>query len=134
MLGAAALGELTGSGGALVAAVGAGLQLLGGAVLYLHGVAPVSERMREATRMLRGSAEGGGNLSQRLPRASGDSDETTVMAQWTNSFIDNLEQIIRVVVRSASHDSAICASSSATAISSSRPDRVKACRTSSADG
>ena len=98
-LGAAALGELTGSGGALVAAVGAGLQLLGGAVLYLHGVAPVSERMREATRMLRGSAEGGGNLSQRLPRASGDSDETTVMAQWTNSFIDNLEQIIRVVVR-----------------------------------
>ncbi len=100
-LGAAALGELSGIGGTLVAAVGAGLQLLGGAVLYLRGVAPVSERMREATRMLRGSAEGGGNLSQRLPRASGASDETTVMAQWTNSFIDNLEQIIRVVVRTA---------------------------------
>jgi methyl-accepting chemotaxis protein len=50
-------------------------------------------------RTLNSLAEGGGNLSQRLPRSERRGDETTVMAQWINSFIDNLEQIIHGVIR-----------------------------------
>ena len=96
--GAASAAAFAGWGGETVAASGFGLQCLGAMLLQARGIGPVSQRMREATRMLRGSAEGGGNLTQRLPRASQEIDETTVLAQWVNSFIDNLEQIIRLVL------------------------------------
>ncbi|HEY9192189.1 MAG TPA: methyl-accepting chemotaxis protein, partial [Methyloversatilis sp.] len=95
------LTQLAGLSGALTAGVGLALQLAGGVILQRCGCRPVSARLREATHVLRSTAEGGGNLSQRLPRESGRIDETTVLGQWANSFIDNLEQMIRLVGRTS---------------------------------
>jgi len=74
------------------------LFLLGGAwIFYIASARPLRGRLRETSRLLRGIAEGGGNLTQRLPRKE-RSDETSFMANFVNSFIDNLEQIVRRVV------------------------------------
>jgi len=74
------------------------LFLLGGAwIFYFASARPLRGRLRETSRLLRGIAEGGGNLTQRLPRKE-RSDETSFMANFVNSFIDNLEQIVRRVV------------------------------------
>jgi len=100
--GAIMLAELFGLDVGLALGVGCLLQL-GGAFLFQQlGCKPISARLREATRILRSTAEGGGNLSQRLPRASAKIDEASVLAQWTNSFIDNLEQVIHLVVKTSS--------------------------------
>ena len=95
------LAEWSGFSGGAAALVGLGMQLLGGVFFQHLGSRPVSERLREATRILRSTAEGGGNLSQRLPRATRHIDEATVLAQWTNSFIDNIEQLIHLVARTS---------------------------------
>jgi methyl-accepting chemotaxis protein len=89
-----ALGRIWGLGLSLVST------FIGAAVFYYGGAIPLRDRLRSTSRMLRGIAEGGGNLTQRLPRKD-QSDETSIMAQWVNSFIDNLEQIVRRVVRTS---------------------------------
>jgi methyl-accepting chemotaxis protein len=94
---AAALSQLAALAEAPALVIGVLLQVAGAFVLQRSGCRPISERLREATEIIRNSAEGGGNLSQRLPRASERIDETTELAQWTNSFIDNLEQTLHVV-------------------------------------
>ena len=101
--GIAELGSrLLGLSGAGAASLGFLMQLVGAFLFYYLGGLPVSQRLREATRILRSTAEGGGNLSQRLPRATEKIDEATVLAQWTNSFIDNLEQMIHGVAKTTS--------------------------------
>ena len=81
--------------------LGLGLNLLGliigGTIFYTVGAIPLRTRLRETTRVLRGMAEGEGDLTQRLPKKE-RIDEASFMGQWVNSFIDNLEQIIRRVV------------------------------------
>ena len=73
--------------------------VLGGAFLFKHlGAAALSHRLRDTSRVLRTIAEGGGNLAERLPRPEGRGDEATVIAQWINSLIDNLEQLIGRVI------------------------------------
>ena len=69
----------------------------GGVIFYNAGAIPLRKRLRETTRVLRGMAEGDGDLTQRLPKKE-RIDEASFMGQWMNSFIDNLEQIIRRVV------------------------------------
>ena len=54
-------------------------------------------RLSQTNQVLTDIAEGGGNLTQRLPRG-GRVDEASVMSGFVNSFIDNLEQILRRVV------------------------------------
>ena len=71
--------------------------ITGGAIFYTAGAIPLRKRLRETTRILRGMAEGDGDLTQRLPKKE-RIDEASFMGQWVNSFIDNLEQIIRRVV------------------------------------
>jgi len=88
--------------GAVPAMLTGCLLQMGGALFFEYfGCRPISDRLREATRILRSTAEGGGNLAQRLPRSNGRVDEATVLAQWTNSFIDNLEQMIHVVAKTS---------------------------------
>jgi len=75
--------------------------LLGGvSIFYYLAARPLSTRLRGTSRLLRGIAEGGGNLTQRLPRKD-RTDETSFLANFVNSFIDNLEQIVRRVVRTS---------------------------------
>lgn len=79
------------------------LQLLASALLYRVAVLPISTRLRNATRILRRAAEGVDSLSKRLPRESTGIDETTVLAQWTNSLLDNFDQMIQNVA-TTSHE------------------------------
>lgn len=98
---ACALAALAGLSPAFAWALGLLLLVSCVPILQRAGCQPISERLREATAILRGTAEGGGNLSQRLPRESARIDEAAVLAQWTNSFIDNLEQTLRLVERTS---------------------------------
>ena len=71
--------------------------ITGGIIFYTVGAVPLRKRLRETTRVLRSMAEGDGDLTQRLPKKE-RIDEASFMGQWVNSFIDNLEQIIRRVI------------------------------------
>jgi methyl-accepting chemotaxis protein len=71
---------------------------LGATVFYRFGTSPVVSRMREMGRMLRSIAEGGGNLAQRIPRGQDVVDEPAMVAQWVNSFIDNLDGTVGRVI------------------------------------
>jgi methyl-accepting chemotaxis protein len=74
--------------------------LLGGVLFHRIGIAPMARRLHQMSHVLRSIAEGGGDLSQRLPPAQAhQNDELSVLSQWTNSFIDNLEQIVRRVMQ-----------------------------------
>jgi len=95
------LQESLGLSGLSARLVEIGLIIGGGFFFNRLGMRPLSQRLRKSSGVLRSIAEGGGDLSQRLPEAASGSDETTVMAQWINSFIDNLEQIIRRVIQTS---------------------------------
>ncbi|HTH93742.1 MAG TPA: methyl-accepting chemotaxis protein [Rhodocyclaceae bacterium] len=71
--------------------------VVGGIIFYTAGAVPLRIRLRETTRVLRSMAEGDGDLTQRLPKKE-RIDEASFMGQWMNSFIDNLEFIIRRIV------------------------------------
>ena len=93
--------EVLGLGGVAANLADLGLLVAGGWLFRHFGLGPLSQSLRKNSRVLRSIAEGGGDLSQRLPRPESGSDEITLMSQWTNSFIDNLEQIIRRVIQTS---------------------------------
>ncbi|BBL70211.1 methyl-accepting chemotaxis protein [Methylogaea oryzae] len=78
-----------------------GLLLAGGAVFYRRGLNPMTQRLRIMARVIRSLAEGGGNLAQRFERTEAAVDEPSVMAQWVNSFIDNLDGTVSRVILAA---------------------------------
>jgi methyl-accepting chemotaxis protein len=76
------------------------LLLSAGALLfYRFGLSPMTERLRLMVRVIRGLAEGGGNLAQRLDRNHVLIDEPAVMSQWVNSFIDTLDGTVSRVIQ-----------------------------------
>ncbi len=85
--------------------VGASL-MLGAPLFSLFTGAPLAQRLSATSAVLSNIAEGGGNLTQRLPRGS-TQDEVAVITSFINSFIDNLEQILQRVVRSAQEIQAV---------------------------
>ncbi|HEX8964579.1 MAG TPA: methyl-accepting chemotaxis protein [Rhodocyclaceae bacterium] len=93
--------ELLGLRGPAAHALGLVAVVGGGIAFHRLGLRPLAQRLRATNGVLRSIAEGGGDLSQRLPEAGSGSDETTITSQWINSFIDNLEQIIGRVVRTS---------------------------------
>ncbi|TAJ81220.1 MAG: methyl-accepting chemotaxis protein [Gallionellaceae bacterium] len=72
---------------------------LGAALFYRFGLSPMTERLRLMVRVIRGLAEGGGNLAQRLDRNHALIDEPAVMSQWVNSFIDTLDGTVSRVIQ-----------------------------------
>jgi methyl-accepting chemotaxis protein len=81
------------------------LLALGAMIFYRFASNPMVSRVRETARMIRSIAEGGGNLSQRIKRGQKIADEQMMMAQWVNSFIDNLDGTVgRVVLGIAEMD------------------------------
>lgn len=74
------------------------LLIVGSLLYYRIGLKPVTERLRLMARLIRNLAEGGGNLSQRFERSAAAVDEPSVMAQWVNSFIDNLDGTVGRVI------------------------------------
>jgi methyl-accepting chemotaxis protein len=95
----AAVALVPGVGTATVLALSLGLTVAGAWVFHVFGASRLGHRLRQASGILRGIAEGGGDLRQRLPLDSAHMDEATETAQWVNSFIDNLEQIVRRVIK-----------------------------------
>lgn len=85
----------------LCASVSLALALLGALAFHRFGCIPLSRRLRHTTQVLQGIAEGGGDLSQRLPIDNVRADETSEMGLWMNSFIDTLDQIMGRIVRTA---------------------------------
>jgi methyl-accepting chemotaxis protein len=81
------------------ALVNVGLLGLGAILFYRYALKPMTERLRLMARMIRGLAEGGGNLSQRLDRNHVAIDEPAVMSQWVNSFIDTLDGTVGRVIQ-----------------------------------
>ncbi|MDD2701225.1 MAG: methyl-accepting chemotaxis protein [Sideroxydans sp.] len=71
---------------------------VGAALFYRFGTRPVVTRVRDMGRMIRSIAEGGGNLAQRVPREQNIVDEPAMVAQWVNSFIDNLDGTVGRVI------------------------------------
>lgn len=61
----------------------------------------VSRQLREMTQVIQTLAEGDGNLKQRLDTSRFKPDESGDMGRWINSFIDNLEGIIRDMVHAS---------------------------------
>lgn len=82
-------------------AIALGMHTLGAFFFLTFGTRKLTNRFREMIRMVRTIAEGGGDLRQRLDRGHVHTDELTVMAQWFNSFIDNLEAIVSRVIHTA---------------------------------
>ncbi len=76
------------------------LLALGALIFYHSGTRPLAARVRKTARMIRSIAEGGGNLSQRVERERHTMDEQTMMAQWVNSFIDNMDGTVGRLVGS----------------------------------
>lgn len=89
------------TGPMLGASLSLALALLGALAFHLLGCAPLSGRLRGTIAVLQGIAEGGGDLSQRLPQAQGHLDETAEMGLWMNSFIDTLDQTVGRIVQTA---------------------------------
>ncbi|NNM70616.1 MAG: methyl-accepting chemotaxis protein [Gallionella sp.] len=71
---------------------------MGALLFYRIGLKPMTERLRLMARVIRGLAEGGGNLAQRLERNQSPIDEPAVMSQWVNSFIDTLDGTVSRVI------------------------------------
>lgn len=95
------LHEFAGLNWTLAGLAGLGGVLLGNYIFRTVGTSPVSERLARMTDVIRGIAEGGGNLKQRLDTQSLPNDETGELGRWINSFIDNLDGTVGEVIEVA---------------------------------
>jgi methyl-accepting chemotaxis protein len=81
------------------AALNFGLTGIGAWLFYRLSLKPMTERLRQMARVIRGLAEGGGNLAQRIEHGEAPIDEPAIMTQWVNSFIDTLDGTVSRVIR-----------------------------------
>jgi methyl-accepting chemotaxis protein len=80
------------------AALDMGLICIGAWLFYRLSLKPMTERLRQMARVIRGLAEGGGNLAQRIEHGEAPIDEPAIMTQWVNSFIDTLDGTVSRVI------------------------------------
>lgn len=62
------------------------------------GTKRIANKLAEMTNVIRGIAEGGGNLKQRIDTKTLSNDETGNLGRWVNSFIDTLDGTIGQVI------------------------------------
>ena len=79
----------------------AGLLAVSALVFRQRGPRRLARRVGKMTEMIHAIAEGGGNLRQRLDTRKLAPDETGDLGRWTNSFIDNLDNIVGEVIGAA---------------------------------
>ena len=65
------------------------------------GTARTANKLTEMANVIRGIAEGGGNLMQRIDTSTLANDETASLGRWVNSFIDTLDGTIGQVIEVA---------------------------------
>lgn len=81
-----------------------GLVVLGGLAIFRFGMAkPLARRLGGLADIVRGIAEGGGNLRQRVELTRMKWDETGDLARWMNSFIDSLDGMVGQVIQLAAN-------------------------------
>lgn len=61
----------------------------------------IANKLTEMTHIIRGIAEGGGNLKQRIDTNTLPNDETGNLGRWVNSFVDTLDGTIGQVIEVA---------------------------------
>ncbi|CAM3680688.1 MULTISPECIES: methyl-accepting chemotaxis protein [Pseudoalteromonas] len=78
----------------------AAASLIASSVLFAkRGPSRLARRLQKMTDVIRGIAEGGGNLKQRLDITRLPNDETGELGRWTNSFIDSLDRTVGKVIK-----------------------------------
>jgi methyl-accepting chemotaxis protein len=77
------------------------LQGLGVAGFYWLGARHVTQRVMGLIQAVRSLAEGDGDLTRRLQRNDSQPDELSTLSRWIDSFIDNLECTLRLVLHSS---------------------------------
>ena len=65
------------------------------------GTMRIANKLTEMTHIIRGIAEGGGNLKQRIDTNTLPNDETGNLGRWVNSFVDTLDGTIGQVIEVA---------------------------------
>lgn len=95
------LHEFAGLNWLFAGAAGAVAALIANKLFNSIGSKPLSERLSQMTDVIRGIAEGGGNLKQRLDTKNLPDDETGELGRWINSFIDNLDGTVGQVIEVA---------------------------------
>ena len=76
-------------------------------VFSANGPAKVSRQLGGMAKVIRGLAEGEGNLTQRMDVSRLPPNEAGYLGRWINSFVDNLDQIVGEVIVSAKEVSAL---------------------------
>jgi methyl-accepting chemotaxis protein len=74
---------------------------MGGWCFNSFGPAQLRQRLQSMTDVVRGIAEGGGNLRQRLDARRLANDETGQLGRWINSFVDSLDGTVGQVIEVA---------------------------------
>nr|WP_306173959.1 methyl-accepting chemotaxis protein [Pseudoalteromonas shioyasakiensis] len=72
--------------------------ILSSMIFAKTGANNVATRLQQMTDVIRGIAEGGGNLQQRLNVKQLPNDETGELGRWINSFIDSLDSTVGKVI------------------------------------
>ncbi|MFD1383763.1 methyl-accepting chemotaxis protein [Rhodanobacter aciditrophus] len=71
------------------------------------GPAKLSRQLGGMAKVIRGLAEGEGNLTQRMDVSRLPPNEAGYLGRWINSFVDNLDQIVGEVIVSAKEVSSL---------------------------
>lgn len=86
----------------LYAGIASAVMMLVSAWLFCrYGTNRIAKNIHQMTDVIRGIAEGGGNLSQRLDPQQLPSGEIGDLGRWTNSFIDSLDGTVGQVIEVA---------------------------------
>lgn len=91
--------ELLGMSWLMSALTTCGLIVVSGKIFSNLGTSKVAKRLQKMTDVIRGIAEGGGNLKQRLKVSVLPNDETGQLGRWVNSFIDSLDSTVGKVIQ-----------------------------------
>ncbi|MCO4786341.1 MAG: methyl-accepting chemotaxis protein [Marinomonas atlantica] len=70
-------------------------------IFSAQGPAKLSRQLGGMAKVIRGLAEGEGNLTQRMDVSRLPPNEAGLLGRWINSFVDNLDQIVGEVIMSA---------------------------------
>ncbi|WP_026973171.1 methyl-accepting chemotaxis protein [Aliagarivorans marinus] len=74
------------------------IALLCFAGFYFVKAKPLAASIAQMSQMLQDVSEGGGNLNRRLDSSQFRADEVGDLGRWINSFIDNLETVVRDII------------------------------------
>ncbi|WP_354625764.1 methyl-accepting chemotaxis protein [Psychromonas sp. MME2] len=76
--------------------------LIGIAWLSFAAIKPITKRLQHMIEVIQMLAEGEANLKQRFATGELSADESGDLGRWINSFIDNLDNMVREMIHASS--------------------------------